>query len=257
MLTCNTLGRYGRVGNGMFQVASIIGIAKKLGYDYAFPYFRNWDHFERFGSSEDIDIQKYFKNKLPVLENPAGFREQHVEWGYRDVQLPNENISLNGHMQSEKYFAHSADLIRHYFEFDLEHQPVQPSWINDDNTVGIHVRRGDYENNYHPHTGIAFYDKAMSLFPADTKFKVFSDGMDEAKKYFGNDAEYIEGNHYMVDMYLMTQCKSFIICNSTFSWWGAWLIKNANKKIIAPSKWFGEVAGIGWQDIYADGWQVI
>ena len=44
-----------------------------------------------------------------------------------------------------------------------------------------------------------------------------------------------------VDLCLMSLCNDFIIANSTFSWWGAWLSSNKNKKVISPNQWFGEI----------------
>ena len=38
---------------------------------------------------------------------------------------------------------------------------------------------------------------------------------------------------------MMTKCKDFIIANSTYSWWGAWISDSIDKKVIAPKKWFG------------------
>ena len=49
-----------------------------------------------------------------------------------------------------------------------------------------------------------------------------------------------EGGNQFYDLCLMSMCSDFIIANSSFSWWGAWLIDNPEKKVIAPKKWFGK-----------------
>ena len=57
------------------------------------------------------------------------------------------------------------------------------------------------------------------------------------------------------DMYIMSLCNNNIICNSTFGWWGAYLNKNINKKVITTKKWFGSVYS-SWNisDLFPDNW---
>ena len=55
-------------------------------------------------------------------------------------------------------------------------------------------------------------------------------------------------------MYLMSKCNNNIIANSSFSWWGAWLNTNQSKKVITPSRWFGNDGPQDTQDIIPDDW---
>lgn len=53
-----------------------------------------------------------------------------------------------------------------------------------------------------------------------------------------------------LDMFLMSRCKHYILANSSFSWWGAWLNPNKDKTVIAPSIWFNNQK---CRDIYTEG----
>lgn len=251
MLTFNKLGRYGRLGNQMFQIASTIGIARKQGYNYGFPAWKNYDHKERFKSDEDIDVQKYFRNPLPEVA-PGEYPEHNIPWGYHNVVCP-DGVSLHGHMQSEKYFDHCADEVYHYFKMkepeglDIEIMP---------GVVAIHLRAGDYGGDYHPVMDMDYYNSAMAVFP-DHPFLVFSDEIQTCREMFGDRVDYMEANDYMTDFYLMTQCDHFIISNSTYSWWAAWLGRCPGKRVVAPRKWFGPAAKLETKDIYPDNWIVI
>jgi len=64
-------------------------------------------------------------------------------------------------------------------------------------------------------------------------------------------------NHHFIDLYLMTQCHSNIIANSSFSWWGAWLNKNNNNSVIVPPVWFGPKIGADTKDLIPEDWTIL
>ncbi len=248
MLTFRNLGRYGRFANGLFQIAGTIGIATKRGYQYAFPRWVNWNHFDQFGSTEDIEVQKYFVNELPFADDLERFPEMFIHWGFNGFDIP-DNRSLVGHFQSPKYFAHCMDTIRHYFR--MKDEPEQNEY------VAIHFRGKDYcegAENYHPQCTKEYYEKAMALFPGET-FLVFSDDRDVAKEKIGraDNIHYSYQKDYIHDFRLMKRCKSFIISNSSFSLMAALLGEHPDKKIVCPSLWFGLAAGgMNGDDCYPD-----
>jgi hypothetical protein len=248
-----SIGRYGRMANGMYQIAGILGIAKKNNLEPVFPVWINHDHRDRFGSTEDDELWKYFEHQLPAI--PEGIqwqREQAVQWGYHDVRLGSGNHNLSGHFQSARYFDNCFDTVQHFFRMKDE-EPV-----ND--YVAIHVRLTDYDQGtnqgWHPRLTMNYYSPAMAMFP-DSKFLVFSDDIDSCKQMFGTSVDYSEGNDYIQDFKLMKRCKSFIIGNSSYSAMAAILGEHPEKRVIAPRPWFGEAAGITGKDIYSHDWTVL
>ncbi len=250
MITYLNLGKFGRLGNQMFEIAGTIGLAIRSGHKFGFPPWRNYDHASRFHSDEDICVQDYFVNPLPAVE-PGEYKIITLRWGYWNITVP-DRVTLQGHMQSELYFKKYANIIRHYFEMRPLSNLVIP-----DNAIAIHVRLGDYDNAYHPRLGMEYYGRALRDFPMNSKWYIFSDTISEARKMFGPNAEYVEGNHYMTDFYIMRQFGNFIIGNSTFSWWAAWLSTRPGKIIYAPQNWFGPICKESPRDIYCDGWKMI
>lgn len=247
IVTFNALGRYGRAANAFYQVAGTIGIARRNGFDFAFPLLINWDHKERFGSSEDCDMYKHFVNPLPLYDGPT-LPDHPIEWGYREVNLT-QSVSLSGHFQSEKYFEHAVDEVKWYLR--MKDEPP----LND--YVALHIRRGDYDDRYHPRIPESYYRAAMAEFPG-RRFLVFSDDIPTCKEMFGSDVEYSEGRDYLEDFKLMKRCQSFIVANSSYSAMSAVLGDAPDKKVIAPRPWFGPAyAQIDGEDIYGNTWKVI
>ena len=121
--------------------------------------------------------------------------------------------------------------------------------IKNNNSVAVHIRRGDYLSNpkaryFHGILGQDYYKKSITYIRKKLKkpsFFIFSDDIHLVKKtfpFFNNkNYTFINTNSAMNDLYLMKNCKHFIIANSTFSWWGAWLSTNKSKIICSPKKW--------------------
>jgi hypothetical protein len=245
-----SIGSYGRFANMLFQVAGVIGVARKNGLQPVFRPLVNLDHKERFGSKEDIDVWKYFQNPLPAIPAGIQWRDRPVEWGYNDVRLSAGNWNLSGHFQSFKYFAHCFDEVRYYMRMKDEYAPTD--------AIGLHVRLGDYDGGYHPRLDKSYYQPALEQFPAYTKVIVFSDDMDAAKKIFkGSRFEFYDSD-YIDTFKKMKSCRHFIIGNSSYSAMAAILGEAKDKKVIAPSPWFGpKYTNITARDIYCDDWTII
>lgn len=154
--------------------------------------------------------------------------------------------------QSEKYFASIKNIILK--EFTLKNplsnhaQNAYNSIRLQKNSVSIHIRRGDYVKNPHAnkHHGLIeldYYKKATEYIKTKINnplFFIFSDDIDWVRINLKIENCIFISNpkiNEVEEMYLMSQCSHNIIANSTFSWWGAYLNKNIDKIVIAPTKW--------------------
>jgi len=262
----NALGRMGRLCNQMFQYASLKGLATKIGTDIIIPYYPdavddgigNMLRTELFDSF-DLNVKTGLLNNghAPVVQE---------RFFHFDEELFNncpDHVSLQGYFQTEKYFKHIESEIREDFTFkDEVLTPCKEMIESVENPIALHIRRGDYVKNSdnHPVCSIEYYKAALDHFDSDRNVIVFSDDPlwchDEST--FADDRFIISENEdNRVDLCLMSLCNDFIIANSTYSWWGAWLSSNKDKKVIAPVQWFGTTGYTkdhNTKDVTPDGW---
>ena len=167
--------------------------------------------------------------------------------------LEMDDVYLCGYWQSEKYFQDIRERILQEFIFPasvVKNNEALTNQMKSKNSVSIHVRRSDYltEQNLKVYGNICtekYYNNAINYIEEivdNPRYYVFTDDLEWAKEYFKEDNYTIisenRGKDSYIDMYLMSQCKYNIIANSSFSWWGAWLNQNPDKKVLAPKKWF-------------------
>ena len=245
---------YGHEGERPLQLGRVFGVT----YDRA-----SEEEIRRMTDSFPDPVSR-IRRKLLGRKN-LSYREADVN--FDPEVLKKEPALLEGCFQSERYFAPVADQVREAYCFRKERLRLSDQAeklserISDSVAVSVHVRRGDYLDASHGgmYTGICtegYYQKAMERIRKsvpDAVFYVFSNDTDWAKAHFvGKDCVVAEGGTEDTgyqDMYLMSLCQHHIIANSSFSWWGAWLGRNPEKKVIAPDRWLN---GTECRDIYTE-----
>jgi hypothetical protein len=244
------IGRlFGQLGNQMFQIAAATSLAIDHG---ALPTFPDLDINNEYNIPLNIPL-----NRRNVFQKMNSFKPRYSSITYKEPcfefkKIPYKaNMILEGYFQSEKYFEKHKETILKIFEPSFEIlsylQNKYFSVIDHPKTVAIHIRTyKDTTPDRHPFVGWEYIYQATQLFDNDFLFVVFSDDINlckiEIKKILKNkNVIYIEGNRHFHDLYLISLCKHQIMSNSSFSWWGAYLNKNSQKKVICPAadKWFG------------------
>ncbi len=265
MLAFNHMGRMGQLGNQMFQYASLKGIAINRGFDYMIPIHPD-TVVDSLGNRLRTEMFNPFdlKVKTGILTTEQYIQEPHYEFSEQFFNECPDDVSLIGFFQTEKYFKHIREDLLSDFSFKKEYLDAYEE-IKEmmDNPIALHIRRGDFIRNYknHHNLGLHYYETALNQFDKDRQVIIFSDDPEWCKEQelFDDDRFLVSevGDPYS-DLCIMSKCSDFIIANSTYSWWGAWLCTNEDKMVICPYKWFGvNNQDKNTKDLFPEEWLVL
>lgn len=279
----------GGLGNQMFQYAFGLRLAEKHGTElklditfYSDPRFNDpprtfdlgiFNITATLATDEEIgELSRRVKNDLAerVLSRVLGVkkshvREPHYHFSEEAFNSP-DDVYLNGYWQSTKYFQDIYAKLRQEFSFkDPPCEKAKPilERIEGTESVCVHVRRGDFLTN--PLNGIhgtEYYDKGSEIIQkakTGAAFFVFSDDIPWCKQnlHFNGETTYVDDDFepfkFRDDLRLMSRCKNFVIANSSFSWWAAWLSESPDKVVVAPPSWAADPT-IDKSEMYLPGW---
>jgi len=251
-ITCRLQGRTGHI---MFQIAN--------GYAQSLKHNRQFVVPSKESTTSHLEKGLFRKFDFRINTIPSTEVAQHI-WApftYKEF-APSEDrpTAFCGWYQSEKYFGNYKEVIRDAFspttEFVIKATNEFP-FLNSARVAAINVRRGDYltQPRHHPVVTLDYIEEARKLLPPHDYLMVLSDDFEWCKNNIKGNNIIFPTNYVDQDaMWLLSMCDDFIISNSTFSWWGAFLSRTKNKVVISPSTWFGPDIHEDPSDVWCEGW---
>ena len=274
----------GGLGNQMFAAAAGMALSQRLGASLEFALYKyarlKQRHYELgvFGLDARL-VQKskwaYARLAAPALALGLGGQGPATVWQepgfhYDDsFERLTGNVYLKGFFQSPRYFASAAGEVRRAFDLKPHLSDAGrglAAAAAGDDSVAVHIRRGDYVTNpdnhpIFPALDAGYYGNALSLLsrlPARPRLFVVSDDADAARALLADwpGATFVTGTTHFDDMHLISSCRHRVIANSSFSWWGAWLDSRPGGVTIAPQGWFTReyMMRNHTLDLYPAGW---
>lgn len=170
------------------------------------------------------------------------------------LNQPRKNLYLYGYFQNTFFLDDMKE--------ELQNEAILPTnslsnsaksilelITSSNNSIAVSIRclEGYALGGFHVYKSI-YYQKGIRYLmnsQNSSDIFVFADDISKVKDSFGLDQfgkiVYVEGCDACEQLTLMSHCNNFVIANSSFSWWGAYLSSNTEKKVIAPNIWWKDI----------------
>ena len=299
------------MGNQMFMYASAYSISRKLNRELiideetAFLLKKNVSNFglNFFNISANYapsnlkfkNLHGYIKRKFFIktdfLRTKKKFyiekkdKKKITKYSdlYKNVSF-NNNLFLEGHFETEKYFQDYKEEIKREFEIKNEGKLKNNQFFNElnkPNSVAICLRQNRFIEGRGQNTllnkqksanfseeQINYINKSANFIKSKisgAKFFLWTNdfsNIDNSKFSFDYKEVKLDSINDQIDkrilgLFLLKQCNHFIVTTSTFNWWGAWLSNKNNKLILRPSNNFFKDFYLNNQDFWPESWNIV
>ena len=243
----------GGLGNQMFQyafgrnISNITG--RKLILDTSFLDDKNrepgfvYRDYDLDVFNLDVEVVSSFSEPVEYIQEDWNllhvFQSELIE---KSINSTSKNIYIDGYWQSPNYFNDSINDFKN-FKFGIQHDSIElMNDILNSNSLMINIRRTDFvSNDFLGCFGRNYVEKALKQIN-DSNYKcfIFSDDPEWCQENLSDLGIIVGHEHkgYKFSNYLqlMSLCKLFIIPNSSFAWWSAYL-SNSKTNVYYPEKW--------------------
>lgn len=248
----------GGLGNQMFQISKALSEGYENGIEVV---FRPSSFIPMNGNQPTEYLDNIYRNLTfkEIDENLERISEP--SWSFNKTNIfYYKSIEFYGYYQSSKNFKSQSEKIKDCFlptqQFINKIKNLYPK-IFGENSVSIHVRRGDYVgiSEILPVIDKTYIDESLNQIGKHSHIFIFSNDKEWCKENLNyENSTVVEGLEDYEELWSISLCNHNIMSNSSFSWWGSYLNLNKNKKVIVPSVWFGSKGEKNYQDIYEDEW---
>ena len=206
----------------------------------------------------DFKSQNYFSKKIfdvnIFLANSSLVNKLQLDSIFENFRFTKDDEGLSkissktgyfdGYWKSMKYIDFSSEFI---FDSISKNENINKGLIESSELAMVHVRRGDFVDNGWD-LDINYYEKSLNGLDKKIKFDIFTDDPKwvKSKKIFKNAENIYSKNNQLdnekIDTILtfseMLKYKHFIVGNSSFAFWAAYLKSDINSYVTVPDPWF-------------------